>query len=167
MTQTRKTELVLEEFLPYKLAILSNFISRSISEIYEDRYQLSIPEWRVMAVVGRFPGSSAVDVAERTLMDKVAVSRAVAKLINSGRVQRQIAATDKRRSVLSLTQQGETIYKEVAPLALRFEERLLEGLDNKDLDTFTQVLEQLLKRTEYLSLPRSTRPSGKRDFPSK
>lgn len=167
MSQTRKTELVLEEFLPYRLAILSNFISRSISATYEDRYQLSIPEWRVMAVLGRFPGSSAVDVAERTLMDKVAVSRAVAKLINSGRVQRQFAATDKRRSVLSLTQQGETIYQEVAPMALEFEEQLLEGLNNQDLNTFTRVLEQLLNRTKYLSPPGSTSPFGKQTFPSK
>ena len=38
-------------------------------------------EWRVMAVLARFEGLSAREVAERTAMDKVAVSRALARLV--------------------------------------------------------------------------------------
>ena len=151
MTEKSKRELVLEEFLPYKLAILSNLISRSIAAMYEERYKLSIPEWRVMAVLSRFPGSSAVQVAERTLMDKVAVSRAVAKLIANGRVDRRHAASDRRRSVLQLTAHGARIYGEVAPLALNFEKELLEGLDSHELATFGRLLEQLLVRTQSLT----------------
>ena len=80
------TELILEEFLPYRLSILSNTVSSSIASTYEKRFGLSIPEWRVIAVLGRFPGISAVEVAQRTMMDKVAVSRAVSKLIKRGRI---------------------------------------------------------------------------------
>ena len=151
MTEKSKRELVLEEFLPYKLAILSNLISGSIAAIYEERYKLSMPEWRVMAVLSRFPGSSAVQVAERTLMDKVAVSRAVAKLIATGRIDRRIAVSDKRRSVLQLTADGARIYAEVAPLALNFEKELLQGLDSHELATFGKLLERLLVRTQSLT----------------
>ena len=74
-------ELILEDFLPYRLAILSHTVSTTIAQVYDKRFGLSIPEWRVIAILGRFPGLSAVEVADRTLMDKVAVSRAVSKLL--------------------------------------------------------------------------------------
>ena len=94
-----KDELILEEFLPYRLAVLSHTVSTTIAKVYEKRFGLSIPEWRVIAILGRFPGLSAVEVADRTMMDKVAVSRAVTKLIKNGRVDRQFADADRRRSI--------------------------------------------------------------------
>ena len=53
-----KTQLVLEDFLPYRLAILSNTVSGTIAETYAQRFGLTIPEWRVIAVLGeeRRPG---------------------------------------------------------------------------------------------------------------
>jgi DNA-binding MarR family transcriptional regulator len=92
-------ELRLENFLPYRLAVLSNTVSTTVARAYDKRFSVSIPEWRVIAVLGRFPGLSAVEVAGRTLMDKVAVSRAVTKLIKNGRVEREFADADKRRSI--------------------------------------------------------------------
>src|SRR5688500_7671037 len=87
--------LALARFLPYRLSVRSNRISPAISGIYVDRFGLSITEWRVIAVLGRFPGLSANEVADRTAMDKVAVSRAVARLIAAGRLDRE---TQDRKS---------------------------------------------------------------------
>src|SRR5215475_3245077 len=92
--------LDLEHFLPYRLSILSNTISQAIAREYELRFQLSITEWRVIAVLGLYPDLSAGEVAARTAMDKVAVSRAVARLGKAGRVRRTLADHDRRRSVL-------------------------------------------------------------------
>lgn len=116
-----KTELILEDFLPYRLSILSNTVSTAIASAYDRRFGLSIPEWRVIAVLGRFPGLSAVEVANRTMMDKVAVSRAVSKLIKNGRIDRQFADADRRRSILNLSVEGRRVHDEIAPLALKFE----------------------------------------------
>src|SRR5690348_18247488 len=92
--------LQLEHFLPYRLSILSNTISQTIADDYQRRHDLSVTEWRVMAVLARFEGLSAREVAERTAMDKVAVSRALARLVAAGRVSRVTHDDDKRRSVL-------------------------------------------------------------------
>jgi len=73
--------LELERFLPYRLSVLSNRVSQTIADAYVERFGLAVTEWRVIAVLGRFPGLSANGVAERTAMDKVAVSRAVARLL--------------------------------------------------------------------------------------
>ena len=146
-------ELILEEFLPYRLSILSNTVSTMIARAYDKRFGLSIPEWRVIAVLGRFPGLSAVEVAERTLMDKVAVSRAVGKLIKSGRVDRQFADADRRRSILNLSEAGKKVHDEIAPLALRFEQDLLHGISDDEAATLAAVMDKLLERAREIGPP--------------
>jgi len=146
-------ELKLDEFLPYRLAILSHSVSHSIASVYEKRFGLSIPEWRVIAIVGRFPGLSAVEVAERTVMDKVAVSRAVSKLIKNGRIDRQFADADRRRSILNLSEKGRQLHDEVAPLALQMEADLLEGLTEDEIDVLDRVIDKLYKKSQLFAKP--------------
>lgn len=153
MSQDPASLLRLEAFLPYRLSILSNTISSSIASVYADRFDLSIPEWRVMAILGRHPGLSAVEVAERSLMDKVAVSRAVAKLIRGGRLKREFADSDRRRSILELTDLGVQVHAEVAALALDYESRLLERFGEADLAVFNRLCEALLDRARELAPP--------------
>lgn len=124
--------LELENFLPYRLSILSNRISQTISGLYGQRFGLAVTEWRIMAILGRYPDLSAGEVAERTAMDKVAVSRALARLLERGLVQRDTHGADRRRSVLELSPVGYTVYDEVAPMALECERQLLASLDEAD-----------------------------------
>src|SRR3954471_18563188 len=92
---TRAPKLHLEDFLPYRLSVLSNTVSGAIAASYFLHFGLSIPEWRVMAVLAANPGLSAAEVTARTAMDKVAVSRAVAGLIAAGRLHRNPPPADR------------------------------------------------------------------------
>lgn len=145
-----KDELILEDFLPYRLSITSHTVSTNIARVYEKRFGVSIPEWRVIAVLGRYPGLSAVEVADRTLMDKVAVSRAVTKLIKTGRIDREFADADRRRSILNLSEEGKKVHNEIAPLALEFEQQLVHNISEDDYERFNSVLEQLLDKARLL-----------------
>ena len=135
--------LDLEHFLPYRLSVLSNRVSGAIARVYSERFGLGVTEWRVMAVLGRYPGLSASEVAQRTAMDKVAVSRAVAGLIEAGRLLRETHGQDRRRSVLRLSPAGHRIYDAIAPLALAFERRLLEGVDPRERALLFRLLDRL------------------------
>lgn len=135
--------LQLEHFLPYRLSILSNTISQAIARDYQSRYDLSMTEWRVMAVLARFEGLSAREVAERTAMDKVAVSRALARLVEAGRVNRDTHGGDKRRSVLSLTDAGWAMHDEVAPMARVREREVLARLDADEKAWLNRILDKL------------------------
>ena len=110
--------LDLEHFLPYRLSVLSNRISQDIARLYADRFGLGITEWRVLAVLGRHPGISAREVAERTAMDKVAVSRAVASLLAAGRITRDTAsgARDSLHSAVQLSVELDTIVGSVGSI---------------------------------------------------
>lgn len=146
--------LVLEKFLPYRLSVLSNRLSAAIAEAYSSRFGLSIPEWRVMAVLALEPGLSAAEVADRTAMDKVAVSRAVGRLISTGRAQREVAAGDRRRSMLELTSEGRRTYRRIAPALRRYESELLDGLDPQDQQQLESLLRRLETRARALKPPR-------------
>jgi DNA-binding MarR family transcriptional regulator len=146
-------ELKLENFLPYRLSVLSNTVSTTVARAYDKRFKVSIPEWRVIAILGRFPGLSAVEVAERTMLDKVAVSRAVTKLIKKGRIDREFADADKRRSILNLSAEGRKLHDEIAELALNFESDLLEGLSPDELKQLNSLMERLLARARLIGNP--------------
>ena len=135
--------LELERFLPYRLSVLSNRISQDIARLYAERFGLGITQWRILAVLGRYPDLSATQVAERTAMDKFAVSRAVAGLLEAGLLRRRAHGADRRRSVLELSARGYRVYDEVAPLALAYERRLLAGLDPADRAALHHLLDKL------------------------
>ena len=139
---------MLERFLPYRLSVLMLRISNAIARSYERRFRLSVPEWRVMAVLGRFGPLSANGVAEKTQMDKVRVSRAVARLAAAGRVSRRTDRLDRRRSILALTAAGEAIHREIVPHAERVEARLLAGLDEAERAALDRLLAKLEARAE-------------------
>lgn len=137
------TRLDLEHFLPYRLSVLSNRISQDIARLYAERFELGITEWRVLAVLGRQSDLSAREVAERTAMDKVAVSRAVATLLERGRIERDTDANDRRRTALRLSPAGEAVYAEIAPLALAYEQRLLDPLDAEERHWLAHLLTRM------------------------
>lgn len=143
MAQRSDAVLDLEHFLPYRLSVLSNRVSGAIARVYSERFGLGVTEWRVMAVLGRYPALSAGEVAQRTAMDKVAVSRAVAALIAAGHLERETHEDDRRRSVLRLSGAGRRIYVEIAPLALAFQQRLLAGMDSDERALLFRLLDRL------------------------
>jgi DNA-binding MarR family transcriptional regulator len=141
-----RTLLQLEEFLPYRLSVLSNRISAEIAALYESRFAISVTEWRVMAVLGRYPDVSAMEVADRTAMDKVAVSRAVNAMSERGLLSREVHSADRRRSVLALSEAGFAVYDQIVPLALEYERQLLAGLSRSESKRLDSLLDALLHR---------------------
>ncbi len=154
--------LILERFVPYRLSVLSNTVSRAIARIYAERFDLTIPEWRVMAQLGRHGRLSAGDIVGLTAMDKVRVSRAVARLVASGRVAAVADETDRRRQVLTLAAPGRRIYREIVPLALEREERLLGALEPAERRTLDRLLAKLQNQAMELA-PRAEGGVGEPD----
>jgi DNA-binding MarR family transcriptional regulator len=146
--------LELERFLPYRLSVLANTMSTALAGAYAERFQLSIPEWRVLAVLARAPGLSAAQVAERTAMYKVAVSRAVGSLVRARRIERRVEESDRRRSQLALTPRGLAVYEEVVPWALAYEAAVLRGVPARSRAKLSALLDDLLLRARTIRTAR-------------
>ena len=145
MKNDKHSTIKLADFLPYRLSVLSNRISRAIEGSYKNRFDLSMPEWRVMAIIADESGLSAGEVSEKAEMDKVAVSRAVAKLIDGGRITRKFNEGDKRKSELFLSEEGRAVYQEIVPIAKGYEAEVLGQLSVDDQVKLGQILRILQK----------------------
>lgn len=143
--------LALERFVPYRLSVLTNTVSRALARVYQERFGLSIPQWRVMAALGRFPGLSANEVAEQAAMDKVTVSRAVAGMMADGVVEREPDSADRRRASLRLTQRGLSIYGEIVPVAQAYERELLDALTPDEQAALDRLMSKLTDRSRSLA----------------
>jgi DNA-binding MarR family transcriptional regulator len=141
----RKREFVLEDFAPYRIVTLGHAISGKLARAYADE-NLTIPEWRVLAVISQADAVAARDVVRRTPMDKMTVSRAVASLEQKGFVIRAPDAIDRRVTSLSLSKEGRALFDRVAALALTFEENMLSVLTPEEQNAFDLTLRQLEKR---------------------
>lgn len=133
----------LEHFLPYRLSVLTNTISARFAAQYGARFGLTIPEWRVLAVLGRYAPLAAREVCARTAMDKVRVSRAVALLSRKGLVARATDGADRRRAALALTTRGKRMHAGIIPLARTIEAESLAALTARERRVFHELLTKL------------------------
>ena len=142
MTQSNPA-LRLSEYLPYRLAITSNRVSRMVASAYRARFGLSIWEWRTLAILGEGRSITAQDLADMAAMDKVAVSRAVKALVDRGLVERVAHEGDGRSRLLHLTAAGKDVYQDIVPMAREAEARLLERLSADERDQLSRLLEKV------------------------
>jgi len=133
----------LEDFLPYRLSVAANTVSKRIAETYAP-YKLSRTQWRVMAVLATCQQMTAQMVADKTGMDKTTVSRAVGKMLERGLLKRCASDQDGRSAPLSLSVAGREMFAKIAPEALRQERELKNMFSDEDLDKFTSFLNKLL-----------------------
>jgi len=143
-------EFVLRKFLPYRLSLLSNRISNDLARLYSDRHQLAVSEWRVVAILARHPKISARTICQYSAIDKVAVSRAVARLIGRCLVRKRPDPEDRRSTILSLSEAGKVLYRDIAPRVLALEKTLLGCFSVAEKRQFSQLLDKLAAREEAL-----------------
>lgn len=132
----------LDAFLPYRLSLAANTLSRALSEIYAP-YGLTRTQWRVLAVLSG-GDMTAADISQKTMMDKTTLSRAIKKLIGREFVKRLASQNDGRSSPLTMSAQGRKAFDEITPLVLSFEQELVKKIPAADLKTLERVLKNLL-----------------------
>ncbi len=135
--------LELGAFLPYRLSIVSEIVSRVFAAHYAERFNLTIPEWRVIAVLGESGALSTQGVIERTQMDRVRVSRAVIRLADKGVIDRQPQPNDQRAQVLELSARGLATYRQIVPLAFSLQAQLVQLLTPQESQTLDRLLTKL------------------------
>lgn len=139
--------LELDAFIPYRLSVTSNLVSDAIARTYEALFGLSIPEWRLVAVVAEAQRDAGAitqgAVGARTRMDKVTVSRAAIALVGRGLMARRGNPDDRRSHLLELTAAGRDLYLAVAPKALELERRLFAPFDAAEVAAFTDMLRRV------------------------
>lgn len=147
---SRKT-LRLDEFLPYRLSVAANCVSNSIAGAYDRLFGLNVPEWRLIAVLAESEGATQNEIGQKTVMDKVTVSRAAIALTTRGLIERSPHPSDGRARRLFLSESGRALYRQVAPKALELERHIFASLSDEDRARFSDILDQVARKAGELS----------------
>ncbi|AMN43410.1 MarR family transcriptional regulator [Rhodoplanes sp. Z2-YC6860] len=137
------TGISLENFIPYRLAVVAREMSAELARKYEDEFGISIPEWRVMAHLAEIRTCSSGDICARTAMDKAQVNRAVTRLAAAGLIIAGVSNIDRRLNVLTLSRRGQAIYQRISPIALEAERRMSGSLTDAERATLLRLLGKL------------------------
>jgi DNA-binding MarR family transcriptional regulator len=152
--------LRLDSYLPYRLSVASNAVSGLIARAYQDRFGLSIPQWRLICVLAEDGAMTQGQIVTRTFMDKVTVSRATQGLLQRHLVGRSEHHADGRSHVLALTIEGRRLYSEIAPLALAYEAALIAGLSPEEVMLLRRLLARLQSAATALAGEGAPPPIG-------
>jgi DNA-binding MarR family transcriptional regulator len=138
--------LSLNAFLPYRLNILAQTVSASFAAAYSQAFGITAPEWRIVSTLGEFRQMTATEISNHSGMHKATISRAVLSLDRRGLLSRNPSTADRREEILTLTADGRRVYETIAPMALRYEQSLLEGLRQDDVAALDRLIRHLMER---------------------
>jgi DNA-binding MarR family transcriptional regulator len=141
----------LEAFLPYRLAVLAEVVSRSMAQIYGERFDLTRDEWRVLAALSGGTPTRTTPVIDRTTLDKVSVSRALQRMLSKGLVERTPDPDDGRGHVIRLLPAGRALFRKIVPMVQAREQYLLSALDDSEQAAMDTILDKLTQRARQLT----------------
>ena len=159
--------MLLQAFLPFRIARLAARTSAAVSQVYADAYGLSRDEWRVLAAAGEAEAQPTRAIAEQTGLDKVAISRAASALEDRGLIRRTEDRADRRIKILRLTREGAEALEEIEDQVRNREQYLLEALSPEERAAFEKAIEKLCRRAEQLAESGEEKPTGSAPFCAK
>jgi DNA-binding MarR family transcriptional regulator len=129
------------KFVPFRLNRLAAEVSTALASEYQARYELDIPEWRVLATLGfRKEACSAQYISQCTRTHKSTISRAVTALLDRQLIERVANEDDRREFRLRMTRKGKALYDELIPRLLRREQEILACLSAQERKDFARLL---------------------------
>jgi DNA-binding MarR family transcriptional regulator len=143
MPSSRADRLRLQDFLPYRLSVAANAVSRLIAGAYERQFGLKNPQWRLLGVLADEWPLTQQTLCGRTIMDKVTVMRAAQGLLRRRLLRRLPNSEDGRSHRLVMTAAGRRLYARIVPLALAYQQQLLEGIGQRDVEQFQRLLRRI------------------------
>ncbi|MBB3928537.1 DNA-binding MarR family transcriptional regulator [Sphingobium jiangsuense] len=132
----------------HRILKLSNRLMAPFSTYLEHRYKISVNEFRLLMLIGRYGTAASHELVEMTGVNAMSVSRAVSALQKHGRIHVNRDPANRRRKTLSLTEEGERLYKVMRPQTDLVATYLLSELKPDEVDMLNRVLDTLIDTLE-------------------
>lgn len=134
--------LALHRNLSYRLSMISYLLGRHTARLYAHE-GLTAQHWKVLSVLYHKGPMPAVGVEAWVTLDKSAISRSVANLLQAGLVQRQLRSQDARSADIELTTAGVAISERLTAATAALQDRLMQGLSRPDRQRFFEALDMV------------------------
>jgi DNA-binding MarR family transcriptional regulator len=137
-------------FLTFQITRLANAAKANVTRRYLRTFQLSVPEWRLLAMTFRFEPVRFSELVANSSMDKGQASRTLQVLTQRGLIATRDPSGRARRAadtsspvILSLTPKGRKLYRTVLPVAQRNQAELLKVLTREERKVLYVILDKL------------------------
>lgn len=137
----------LEDFIPFKMAVVANRVSQSIGHLFETQFNIQIPEWRILMALYAYGRQPFHEVVERTSMDKARVSRAQRRLADLQMIETAVDPNDGRKLLMAITDAGARMCAQILPAAAEREAWYLAALTDEEHRQLDTILDKLMVRS--------------------
>lgn len=142
------TLLPISELLSYRMHRVANAISRSAATRYRRDFDVSLGEWRTLALLGEDSTLTLNRLAARAGLDKGADEQGGGKLDERGLLVRESGAGRSTR--LSLSRKGKSVYQGLIEAANERNDAFLVCLSAAEREALDSALDKLGKLAKAL-----------------
>lgn len=135
----------LDRTATHRLHMLQKLTDRVSQAAYLEEAGIALSEGRCLAAVGSFTPLSVNDLARQANLNKGQASRAAQALVERGLVRKTSSTTDGRGVVLTLTPEGERVWRKVMAVITRRNEEILACLNAEERRTLDRLLDRLVE----------------------
>jgi len=129
--KARKTDFALENHLPYLINRIAMMGVRAFGKNLDPEH-ITVPMWRVIAVLWTTGAQRQVDLSELTSIDPSTLSRLIGTLSKMKLVNRQRSSESSREVTIYISGKGEQLAEKLVPIANQYEELQLKGLSREE-----------------------------------
>lgn len=139
-------QLDLDTYVPGLLLWLSNRVSSSASSLYNEKFGIGVTEWRILSYFKIHPWSTASKACELMGLDKGAVSRSIAFMVDNDWLEPRPQGL--RKIEYHVTPAGNKLHNAVFRLAMAREEALLDNFSPSERELLIAMLKRMLGNLE-------------------
>lgn len=150
-TPNQRTPFDVTSLLGYRMSRLSVAIEQAADRDAALVAGLSLPEYRVMAVLESTGQQGVAALQETMLIDKAWISRTLGKLVNKGLAISAPDANDARRTLFSLTTKGQRATHDLIERANKRQELILRGINEHDRKYLMELLSRVQENVDAMS----------------
>ncbi|PIT00369.1 hypothetical protein TSA1_06070 [Bradyrhizobium nitroreducens] len=141
----KKLTYSLEDRIPY----LTNRVASAINEVFSRdlaERDLTIGNWRVLTVLHDAGEQKLIDLSMHTGIDASTLSRLTESMQRRRLIAKKRSKLSKREISVALADRGRELVEELTPRALQYENIMLDGLSEKEVDNTRKLLRTMYQR---------------------
>lgn len=103
---------------------------------------------RCLYIINETENCTANDIVQKMQRDKAQVARLVKELITLDLIEKKASVEDKRRFILSFTEQGKKLLTKLLQAQKEINETMCKGLSEEQVKTFSTVVDKMNSNLE-------------------
>ncbi|WBU60564.1 MarR family winged helix-turn-helix transcriptional regulator [Paracoccus albus] len=145
---SQQSSIDIDLLLPFQLTQLSAKLAAQARVILARHGKLSLPQWRIIRIVGMQVADRSTAVRKSSGIDKGQFSKTVNALVEEGYIATAPCKTDQRQFVITLTDRGHAAHDRLAPELDARQRHLLSSLTPEQRELVFPIIRALAQAAE-------------------